>query len=118
MIYLIAYVHFDDDNYRHETVDEDFGYFTSREDAQAWINSKQNLTQEYIEYVERMVARNVKAETDFEATCRAYDLLVEKDVKPPFFRPARASTVQVLEFPEWKRQNERFAIVEVEPNGE
>lgn len=116
MIYLIAYVHFDDDNYRNETVDEDYGYFTSREDAQAWIDYKQNLAEEYAEYVDRRVARNVKAETDFEAKCRAYDLLKEQGIEPPFFRPTAISTVPVQSFEVWKEQNERFAIVEVEPN--
>lgn len=115
-IYLIAWISRDEDNYRTSDVDEDYGYFPTREAAQAWVDGKHNFEEAYPRYVARSEETNRRREREVEVKQRVWDEMKSEGIDPGFFRPAKAHLINILGYEEYCDDQRTYEVVEVEPN--
>lgn len=116
-IYLIAWVSRDDDNYRTSDVDESFGFFPTREEAQAWVDGKHNFEETYPKYVARSEETNRKRKREVEVKQRIWDELKAEGVSPDFFRPVKAHLINILSYEDYCLDQTDYEVVEVERHG-
>lgn len=114
-IYMIVYVSRDDDRYTSETIDEELGYYTSFEAAQAWVDKVHDYDNRYARYVEAVKSANEKRQTEFEVRRDVWDQMKAKGVDPGFFRPERTYMVEPVNFELWKIDAEMYRVIEVQP---
>lgn len=121
-IYLIAYVYRSDDHYddRSVTIEEDYGYFTTREAAEAFVASKtEDVRPAYDGYVARLEEFNAKAEAHFTERVEYYERLKAAGLEngPGVKKPVKANTERIKSYEEYRRDrySQEYDIVEVEP---
>jgi hypothetical protein len=118
-IYLPTLFDEDYEGYRNEVIQDHYGYFTSKEEIEAWIGLKEDLSGRYARYVQGQEQLQANAQKRFDAKVEAWDLLRAAGVDPGFFKPKRPESYTVDTFDAWKeRQRPQWSYVEVEPSTE
>jgi hypothetical protein len=115
-VYLPTFVSYDG-RYRDETLTEDYGYFTSQEDVEAWVEERNADRAGYDRYVQGRVSEQIKYDAAYEKAVAKFARLREAFSDPEDFmkEPTRV-TVKVYTFEEWSaRQEDRFGFTEVLP---
>lgn len=115
-IYLIQYKGQDYDGRDTWITEEGYGYFTSQEAAQAWIEKREAFEARYGSYLREIEIKNRDAQAQAEALAAAWDNLKAQGISPGFFRPtlpARQTTP--TEYEEWKSRVSQYSFTEVDP---
>lgn len=119
-IYLVTYVSWDG-YHRDDTLTEDYGYFTSQEAVEAWVNARNGNREGYDRYVAAREADQATYDEAYALAADRWKTLEAAGLQAGAFmsRPTKPKEASILSYEEWTaRQEARYGWVEVEPHEE
>jgi hypothetical protein len=102
--------------YWDRTLDEDHGFFLTREEAQSKVDEYNNYEGRYDKYVQANTAHNVKAMEQFARRQEDHEKAKAAGLSHLAPAPVRADTRVILDFDGWKahlREDSYYSVVEV-----
>jgi len=118
-IYLPTYVSYDGP-YREETPTEDYGYFTSQEAVEAWVDERNGNREGYVRYVAARETEQAKYDEAYDKAVVKFARLREAFSDPEdFMKEPQRATAHIYSFEQWSaRQEDQYGWTEVPPAGE
>lgn len=115
-IYMIAHINRDeyDRLCSTDSIDEDYGFYTTREAAQAKVDELHDFQKKYARYLVAIEDRIAKAQKEFEIKTRLHDELRAAGVEPGFFRPVKPQVSRPQTFEQYIEIVRQYTVVEVE----
>jgi hypothetical protein len=105
-IYIPTYVSYDG-YHRIEDLTDDYGYFTSREDAEAWVKRVNDNPKGYEQYVSARQIEQTQHDLAYNHALTKWNRLVEAFGSPnEFMKEPQHRKVKVASFEEWTERQE------------
>ncbi len=114
-IYLITRLYRDIDNYRCAEIAEEYGFFESQEEVEAWIDDQHNYQAKYDYLVRSIEAGNIVAEDNFVARRKRWEEAKAAGFGDLMNEPKRSQSRNVPTWEEFLRgQEDSFGFTEVD----